>query len=158
LSTAKSNPNGIQFRQLSVDSFNVMADWYHDAILELFKSADFEGSEKYISKRIGISLAQTRAAIHRLSRLGLINIDKESHWTTHCKNSLVNFDDTSQSNHALKEYQKQLLDLSKKAVDEVPVENRNHTSFVVAIDPNLIEEINMPDYNFPVQRFSIITS
>jgi len=98
-----------------------MADWYHDAILELSKVPGFELADKYISRRLGISLFQARSAIQRLKRLGLISVDENLGWTTHCERSLVNFDDTSHSTQALREYQKQLLELSKKSIDEVPV-------------------------------------
>jgi uncharacterized protein (TIGR02147 family) len=148
----------IQFRQLSLDSFSTMADWFHDGILELSKMADFKADEKYISRRLDINIIQARLAVQRLKRLGLVSVDESEKWTLVCENSLVNFDDTSKSNQALKEYQKQLLDLSRKSVDETPVEKRNHTSFVVALDTNLVDEIHWRVREFQKQLVEYIES
>lgn len=149
--------NKIEFSQMTVDSFSMMADWFHDAILELLKVSDFQPDESYISKALGIHISQARGAIQRLKRLGLISADEGQTWVTNCQNSLVNFD-LPTSHQALKEYQKQILDLSKESIEHVDINKRNHTSFVVALDSELVEEVSLRIRQFQKQLIEFIES
>lgn len=138
-----SNDNStLGFKQLELDTFNVMADWYFDAILELSKLDGFNPDPKWIAKVLGLNISKVRQAIQTLKRLGVIDIDCEGAWTNNLENSLVNFDTKDFTSNALKEYQRQLLELSKQAVDNTPKVKRNHTSFILALDSNLVSEIH----------------
>jgi uncharacterized protein (TIGR02147 family) len=64
-----SAPN---YQQLSLDSFQVISDWYHYAILELTLVHDFESDCKWIASRLGLSVHVVEAAIERLKRLDLL--------------------------------------------------------------------------------------
>jgi uncharacterized protein (TIGR02147 family) len=68
------------FRQVSVDIFNVIADWYHYAILELLTVRDFQKSPAWIAKALGISVSEVNFALERLLRLGLLEISDDNVW------------------------------------------------------------------------------
>jgi transcriptional regulator with XRE-family HTH domain len=57
---------------LGLETFKVLADWYHFPIIELMRSEDFEGDAAWIAKRLGLPLAIVQAALDRLERLDLV--------------------------------------------------------------------------------------
>lgn len=57
---------------LGLDSFRLMSDWYHFAILELTETSAFQSTPKWIARALGISENTAKAAIARLLRLGLL--------------------------------------------------------------------------------------
>lgn len=67
--------------QLSLDTFLVVSDWYHWAILEMIELADFEFTPAQIHKRLGgrVDLKTVRGAIERLVRAGLLRRDEFGH-------------------------------------------------------------------------------
>lgn len=59
-------------RQLEVDEFKVIQDWYNFLILELVKLHDFQPSEKWVSKKLSITEEEALLALERLVRLELL--------------------------------------------------------------------------------------
>ncbi len=119
-----------QFRKLSSDAFNVVAEWYHFAILSLMDLDDFKMSPIWIGQRLGISKKVAEAAIERLQSVGLIEksgkvwVKREAqHTTTHDVPSA-----------ALRISHRQSLQQSINALDEVPVDLRDITSITMAVD------------------------
>jgi uncharacterized protein (TIGR02147 family) len=60
------------YQQLTMDTFAVIADWYHYAILELTLLKNFQSDVKWIAHQLGINSIVVSAAIERLKRLDLI--------------------------------------------------------------------------------------
>lgn len=126
-----------KFRQLSADAFNVVADWYHFAILSLMDLDDFEMNAAWIGARLGIPKSTAQGALKRLKNLGLIEKvsgiwqKRESqHMTTHDVPSA-----------ALKISHRQTLQQAIEALDEVPIELRDITSITMAVNPKTIPEV-----------------
>jgi uncharacterized protein (TIGR02147 family) len=118
------------YKQLSIDSFYLIADWYHFAILNLMNVKGFESDPAWIARRLGISSVEVKSAIDRLIRLGLIEVDgsvfrsvEANLTTTHDVDSV-----------ALKLSHKQSLQQAIEALDEVPVFERDITSITMAVD------------------------
>jgi uncharacterized protein (TIGR02147 family) len=65
-------------RNLSLDAFHVISDWYHLAILELLKWNDGDHRPKWLAKELGISPIQAKEAVERLVRLDLVRLDPEA--------------------------------------------------------------------------------
>ena len=57
---------------VDLDTFAVISDWYHYAILSLLEVTDARLDPRWISKRLGINRLEARLAIERLKRLSLI--------------------------------------------------------------------------------------
>jgi uncharacterized protein (TIGR02147 family) len=121
-----------QINQMTVDTFNVVSDWYHDAILELSRLRDFQGTPKYIAKKLGISTTEARLAIERLERIGLIEIGRDGSWkeTLGDNTTAWNVDVTSP---ALRHLQRQVLGLSLRALEEIPRAEREHACMTMAV-------------------------
>src|SRR4051812_45475661 len=73
--SAAVDPSGSQFKELSLDAFRIISDWYHYAILELTLASEFKSEAAWISKQLGISVTETKLAIERLLSLELLRVE-----------------------------------------------------------------------------------
>lgn len=125
-----------EYQQLTIDSYAVISDWYHYAILELLRVKSFKPSMAYIAKTLGISATEAQIAVERLQRVALLEIGANGKWKDTSINGLatnINGDLTSQ---ASKQLQKQILEKGMESVDTLPLSVRNNTSLTVAIHPD----------------------
>lgn len=120
------------YLEFTMDNFLATSEWYYDAILELTKTKKFKSNVKWISQALNLTQAEVKLAVERLQRLGLLSIDDSGRWTDLVPNAstIINNDFT---NSALRKYQKQILELSAKSIDEVDIDLRDHTSMTLAI-------------------------
>jgi uncharacterized protein (TIGR02147 family) len=128
------------FRDLSMDSFTAMSEWYHDAILELMRLEHFQTDPKWIAKSLGITVSEANIAIERLIRLELIEVDVDGQWINHAEHTEIGID-SPYTTTALKRYQKQILTMGAVAIDEIPRERRHNISSTVAINTADLEEV-----------------
>lgn len=125
-----------QFPVLAEDYFALIADWYHFALLSLSETNDFKGEPKTIARRLQISVAEAKAAIARLYRMGLI----EAHSTrgfAPTKAKLTTSHDIPSA--AVKKFHHQSLSRSLQMLSEIPVDYRDITSMTMAIDPSKLK-------------------
>lgn len=115
---------------LTDDTFSVLADWYHFAILSLADTKDFKGDPKWIAKRLNISIFQAKDSLEKLKKLGLIEIKGTRFHKTN-KNISTTTDLESQ---ALRISHRQSIEQALLALNEVPLEFRDITSITMAID------------------------
>jgi transcriptional regulator with XRE-family HTH domain len=136
---AQPEVNPLEFRTLSLDTFIAISDWYHDAILELTRFAHFEPSSKWIARTLGITISEVNVAVERLVRLELLSIREDGTWVdlSGNNNTVVANDFTSV---ALRKLQKQILELSISALEEVDKSRREHSSMCMAINGADIDE------------------
>jgi uncharacterized protein (TIGR02147 family) len=128
-----------KFNQLSVDTFSIISDWYHDAILELARIPGFEGAPKPISKRLGITVNEARFAIERLVRVGLMKYDSNGFLVESAGDTATTLD-VDQTSIALRHLQRQALMLSARALDNVPKADRDHSCLTMAVSKNDLQE------------------
>lgn len=130
---------------LTIDSFVVISEWYHDAILELVQLSNFKPDPKWIAKKLGIKVRQVEDAILRLQRLELIDITPTGEWVNYAKKTAIAVEDEF-TNTALKKYQKQVLQMAIDSIDEIPRPDRVNISSTLAIDikdlPNVKKLVN----------------
>lgn len=140
--TSVSNST-MDFNQLSLDVFSVISDWYHYAILELTYLHHFKSDPKWIARTLGITVSEVHVAKERLTRLGILKITKKGTWVNHSGNHTNISEDMKAS--AYRKLQKQVLEMAIKALEEVPIEQRDQSSLTVAIHtkrlPAAIERI-----------------
>ena len=128
-----------EFKQLSHDTFQMIADWYHYAILELVTLKNFQPSNKWISRSLGISIHELTNAVERLVRLGFLKIDETlGTWSNTTPN--VTTIGNNFSSVALRQMQSQILNGALRALEEIPMERRDQSSITMAIDSRLLPE------------------
>ena len=126
------------FNELALDTFRIISDWYHYAILELVSVRGFVENEKWIAKVLGITVSEVNIAVERLVRLKFLKITKDGKWIN------ISGGNTTMKNEftaiAFRKLQKQILKKAIVALEEVPFEKRDQTSMTMAIDSHLLPE------------------
>lgn len=125
--------------QLSIDQFKLIADWYHFAIVELFKTKDCPNTAAAISKALNIPRATAKTALARLVRLGFLAVEDDG--LTHGLRRGRSFVDSYASPQALRDFHSQVLARAIDAVASEPRTKRVSLSAVAAIDAQDVDEI-----------------
>jgi uncharacterized protein (TIGR02147 family) len=119
------------YRQIALDSFYIISEWYHYGILQLIRTKGFKNDSTWISKRLGVNAEQISIALERLKRVGIIEekngklVDVTKGKTSHLKNDFTN--------EQLRDYQVKVLEKSIQALKTVPIAQRDNTSMILAI-------------------------
>ena len=125
------------YKKLPLDTFKMISDWYHYAILELTLVKSFKRDNSWIAKQLGITATEVQIAIERLKRLKLIKeVDGKLVKTNQF---ITNFKDGATSS-ALKKFQKEILDKALDAIDNTPQKEKDITAMTLAIDTKLLPE------------------
>ncbi|MNK51262.1 hypothetical protein D3C87_701600 [compost metagenome] len=119
------------FLQVNLDTFSVISDWYHYAILELTYVSGFKADAKWIAKKLSITVEEAKSAVDRLKRLELLleengSLVKSSKFLTN--QSAVN------TSAAHRELQKQVIEKALVAIEDCDPEDKDITSMTMAID------------------------
>ena len=131
LSNATNDLDDIHY--LKSDHAKRLAHWYFDAILELADTGFSPLNEKTVSDRLGIHSLEAKEAIRTLQSLGYLSGDENS--PANELGSSTNVTDPEVEDATAKAYQQGLLELSQEAIDFVPKADRDHTSVVLAMNP-----------------------
>jgi plasmid maintenance system antidote protein VapI len=144
---SKTQGHTLKFQQLALDTYAVISDWYHYAILELTHLKNFRTDPKWIAKSLGITTSEVNIAVERLQRVGLLKIENDSWLDTTPDGHATNIqgDLTSAASRKL---QRQILEKSIRALDDIPIAKRDHTSMTMAINPE-----DLPEAKEKITRF-----
>lgn len=137
---SKNNGADENYLQLEIDTFSVISEWYHYAILELTYVSGFKADPKWIAKKLSLTVEEAKSAVERLKRLGLLleengSLIKSSKQLTN--NGIIN------TSGAHKELQKQVITKALVAVDEVPQDEKDITSMTMAIDTKNLDKARL---------------
>jgi uncharacterized protein (TIGR02147 family) len=124
------------YETLSLDSFELISDWYHYAILSVLELPFAKLDAKWIAKQIGIQPLQAKLAIDRLKRLGLLEQTSDGVWKQSSAPIKI---DNKHSSSATKKFHKQLLVRAAESIDIDPISDRDFSSMTFAMDPASIE-------------------
>jgi len=132
------------YKQLAIDSFAIISDWHHYAILELIHVESFESDINWIANALGIKMMEAKIAIERLKRVGLLEVNSKGEYIDASGGKSTNISN-DMTHGALRKMQKQLLEKSIECLEKIPYEKRNNTSMTMGIDtrklPEAFEEI-----------------
>lgn len=140
---AKLEVSALEFKQLSLDRFQLISSWYHFAILELITLEDFRPHPNYIAAKLNITPFEAKEAVDRLLRLGLLTISKDPKDLKKGKVYRSNNNTTlgpGIATAATTAQQEGILKLALEALYNIPIENRSQTSMTMAIPKNRIHE------------------
>ncbi|MDH4469339.1 MAG: TIGR02147 family protein [Bacteriovoracaceae bacterium] len=133
-------------RELALDAFQVIADWYHYAIFELITVKGFKNDSKWIAKTLSISSTEVSIALERLVRLDLIKIDSSGKLTQ--GTPLVTTTGNPYTATAFRKLQHQVLGKASAALEEIPMELRDQSSMTFAINTKQLNEAKKRIKNF----------
>lgn len=122
--------------QLKLDSFSMIADWYHFAILNLVE-VDNINSNDQISKRLGLDSKLTDEAVVRLMKLGFL--EKKGKRYRRLQKSLDAGTDIP--SEALRKHNREKMELAIEALEKVPLDKRDVSSLTVTFDPAKMDQL-----------------
>jgi transcriptional regulator with XRE-family HTH domain len=128
------NPKGPtfdeKFEKMDLEHFELLAEWHHDAILELTHLKTFKPDCRWIALVLDLNVHQVELAVERLFKLGYLKLEKGGKWRDVSVNNTNNHVGDF-TNMALRKYQKGLLQKSQNSLENVPREFRDHTSMML---------------------------
>jgi len=128
----------MKFRDLQLEYFKIISDWYHYALIELTNLDGFKNSPEWIASKLGITVNQSKAATERLLNLELLELKDGKLRPTSGGNTTTKNDFTDLA------FKKMQDDLLKKAITSLwneDLNQRDHTSISMAINPDDIPEV-----------------
>lgn len=128
------------FYQVKMDQIALISEWQHYAILEIMKHPDFENSVEWISRHLHQPQEIIALAIERLKRIGILTIDSSGKWLDQSEGFSTHVLGDNLSSRAHRHYQSQILELSREALNYVPIELRDHSTIAVATNQMKIQE------------------
>jgi uncharacterized protein (TIGR02147 family) len=125
-----------KFLELKLDTYRLVSDWYHYSILELTAIPGVSITPDLVAAMLGLTPAVAKAAIARLSRLGLLKkvgrrwIKSEAHLTT----------TDGVPSEAIRETNRQLLQKALAALEQQPLDERDFSTVTFAINPEKLPD------------------
>jgi uncharacterized protein (TIGR02147 family) len=118
-------------RQISLDLFRLVSDWYCFAILNLADLAEFRDEPRWIAARLGISQAEARLALERLERVGMM--ERVGGKLRPCPDFVLASGGVP--SEAIREYHRQLLTKAIEALETQAVDERDVTGVGFVVSP-----------------------
>ncbi|MEN0058238.1 MAG: TIGR02147 family protein [Bdellovibrio sp.] len=126
-------------KDLSLDLFRIIADWYHLPILEMTRVAGVEFTPRSLAKQLGISVIEAETALDRLLSLELIEKVAAKKYKKTSNRILAT---AKIPNSALREYHRQMLNKAIESLETQAPSEKLVGSETFALDPALLEEAN----------------
>ena len=126
----------VSFKDLELEHQMILADWRYAAILELTEVDGFKSCERWIAKRLGITVIETGDILFRLIRAGLLAIGTDGQW----KKTDHHISMTGpHAKKAIQSYHHQVLKRAQGALTD-PIPEREFRSITVATSPARMSE------------------
>lgn len=140
-----------QFRALAPDQFEYFVHWYTPVIRSwLGCTRQWDASHAVRSLQPPIGLEEARKAFQTLQELGMIDCTGESISLTepHIGSGHV------PRNRVMRDYHRQVLGIALRALDELPVEERDISSLVLALDDEAFADVRdmIRDFRMALQK------
>lgn len=134
----KSAAESGEAKDLTLDTFQMISDWYHHAIYELVTVAGFQPDSKWIARKLGISSTEAQMAMDRLLRLELVRVEADGAWRQ--GSPLLTTTGTPFTTSAFRKFQAQVIQKAAEALEAVPIEARDQSSLTVAMRADRLPE------------------
>lgn len=135
--TLKPKKEELSVLKLSAQQFAAVSEWTYFAILSLIKTKNFKSDPRWIAQRLGINEQKVEDHLKTLEELKLIKRDSKKH-ISRTKDKLNSSDD--QLNLSIQKSHLNDLEMAKEKLLNIPVKQRDFTSFTLPVDPNLIPQ------------------
>ncbi len=136
----------LEQRTLEIDTFHVISDWYHFAIVQLVELPFFREDPNWIARSLNISTAEATSAIDRLLRMDILTRSEDGKLKRVDQTVVVQ---NKAPSEAIRKFNDQILDKAKAALAARPQNERTVSTGMVCIRRSDFEEIRAK-----VRRFS----
>ncbi|WP_412463150.1 TIGR02147 family protein [Halobacteriovorax sp. RT-2-6] len=121
--------------RIEMDSYRIISQWQHLAIMNLINCIDFVNDSSWIAKRLGLSENVVKESLQRLLELGML-IENEEGKLERSQKRLKTSDNVR--NECLQQAHRDSFRLAQEAMEKVDVDRRDITAVTMAIDPELM--------------------
>lgn len=125
------------FDEITLDSFGIISDWIHFAILELLEVDSFAPSSVNIAKRLGVSESSVEVAVSRLKKTGLLEVNEKNQWRQ-TKRDLET--PTNIPSKAIRDYHSQILNRAEKSIAQDDIDIRDFGALTLAFRTDQLVE------------------
>jgi uncharacterized protein (TIGR02147 family) len=122
--------------EIDMNTFKVIDDWCHFAILSLSETPDNYTDENRIAKSLGISKSAAITAFDRLKNLKMIRVAGDRFFQV--PKAFSTPEDIA--NPAIKRAHRSMLEKAVESLEKDPVDTRDFSSVTMAINSSRIEE------------------
>lgn len=123
-----------KFKKIELETFQLISDWIHYAILSLLECEGSKFEPRWISRRLGAGEMAVKVAMDRLVKLKMVE-QVEGRWRQSAMPIKV---DNKTSTAATRKFQRQLLEKALESLEKDPVEIRDFSSMTLSIDPKFL--------------------
>ncbi len=153
LRTTTSNLISQQALQLEMDTFSLIAEWYHFGILNLCE-VDTVRSAEQVASRLGIHVEQAEEALTRLQKLNFLKKVK-GRFIRLQKTLDTGTDIPSQ---ALRRHNREKMELAIAALNTIDISERDISSLTLSFNMNSIAQIKKEIHKFKKRVASLCES
>ncbi len=126
-----------RIKRLDKQTFKIISDWYHAALIELMVVKNFKNNPEWIARKLGITSLQATEAIQRLIEVGLA---EESNGILKPKPEIT-FVNSEQRFDAVRKFHRQTLKKALISLDKDEVTEREFNSMILAIPKEYLPEL-----------------
>jgi uncharacterized protein (TIGR02147 family) len=127
-------------KPLHHDTWQVISEWYHLAILELSRTSEFKSEPQWIAKKLGLDTASVREAIQRLLRLGILRWERTRPKTLVATGQWLLTSPNEIPSKSIRKFHSTILKKADAALELQPLPKRHFSSMVLAIEEAQIDE------------------
>lgn len=124
-------------RNVTASDFHLISDWHNLALMELLNLDDLEHNTEIFAQKLGLRAEVVIETIERLIQLGYIR-QHEGRWQA-IESGMTAASEVPSS--AIRSYHSQILDKAKKALHEKPMEERDFSSIVFALNSSQMDYV-----------------
>ena len=132
------------YKEVSLEAFKIISNWYHHAILELVTLKNFRNDASWIAKKLGISEIEVKMAIERLTRLEMLEVKSGKLVPTELNTRTTN----DVPSEAIRKFHKQML---QKAMDSITLQNIDKRDVSLAV--LTVNSKDLPEIKRKIQKF-----
>ena len=132
-----ADPSVDEATRLTRDAAEMIADWYHYAILELTRLESFRADSSWVARVLGISTDEVNVAVTRLCHLRLLAMEGDR-WVDRSEGLVVSMEDFTQV--AIDRLWSQVRELALASMRD-PARIHEHSSMTLAVDSKRLPEI-----------------
>jgi plasmid maintenance system antidote protein VapI len=138
-SLQSDQPTSTKSFQFDLDTFQLVAVWYHQAILELTHTKSFRPDSRWIATILGITVDEVNVAVQRLLRLGLLEMSSKDRWTD--RSGDAEFHGPTLLENSNKLIEREVHELAIEAIDTVSASRRIDSQMIFAFNSKQLPQL-----------------
>ena len=129
------------YKQITLDSYELVSEWYHIAILYLRKKDNTLYDTDVLAKKLAVPKKKITQALKRLERLEIIEAKGDKYKVV--TDAFYQNIETTHVEQAAKKFVHDILLKSIDALESVPKEDRVHSTLTMSFSPKKMKDVKI---------------